>query len=195
MSATPAKVALPKQILHQLRSPLKLRLVLGPVILGGWYFLFFSPLSEHMAATQASIDKERKRIDMASKLEDVRKSLLPFKDRVPANSDLNELLQFVMGRVRSSPLKLIDLKPEASRRFGPFDAISLSLSIDGTHDQILELLAWMHNERRLIRVEAVSLTPVARSQDPKEASGPFKLHLQLKLTALMEMSGSEKPPS
>ncbi len=50
-----------------------------------------------MAATQASIDKERKRIDMASKLDEVRKSLLPFKDRVPANSDLNELMQFVMG--------------------------------------------------------------------------------------------------
>ena len=68
------------------------------MILGGWYFLLFSPLRDHMAATQASIDKERKRIDMASKLDDVRKSLLRFKDRVPANSDLNELIQFVMVR-------------------------------------------------------------------------------------------------
>ena len=71
--------------------------MLCPVILGGWYFLFFSPLSDHRAATQVSIDKERKRIDMASRIDDVRKSLLPFKDRVPANSDLDELIQFVMG--------------------------------------------------------------------------------------------------
>ena len=195
MSTTPPKAGLPKLILDQLRSPLKLRLVLCPVILGGWYFLFFSPLSDQMAATQASIDKERKRIDMASKLDEARKSLLPFKDRVPANSDLNELIQFVMARIRSSPLKLIDLKPETSKHFGPFDSISLSLSIEGTYDQIDELLAGIHNERRLFRVESLSLAPAARSNDPKEGGGPFKLHLLLKLAALMEMTSSEKPPS
>ncbi len=195
MSTTPPKAGLSKRILDQLRSPLKLRLVLGPVILGGWYFLFFSPLSDHMAVTQASIDKEQKRIDMASKLDDVRKSLLPFKDRVPANSDLNELIQFVMGRIRSSPLKLIDLKPETSKHFGPFDSISLSLSIEGTYEQIGEFLAGIHNERRLFRVESLSLAPVAKSNDKKAANAPFKLLLLLKLAALMEMTSSEKPPS
>jgi Tfp pilus assembly protein PilO len=195
MSSTPPKAGLPKRILDQFRSPLKLRLVLGPVILGGWYFLFFSPLSDHMAAIQASIDKEQKRIDMASKLDDARKSLLPFKDRVPANSDINELIQFVMARIRSSPLKLIDLKPEASKHIGPFDSISLSLSIEGTYEQIDEFLAGIHNERRLFRVESLSLAPAVRSNDKKEGSGPFKLQLLLKLAALMEMTSPEKPPS
>ncbi len=195
MSATAPKVGLPKRILDQLRSPLKLRLVLCPVILGGWYFLFFSPLSDQMAATQASIDMERKRIDMASQLDETRKSLLPFKDRVPANSDVNELIQFVMARIRSSPLKLLDLKPEASRHFGPFESISLSLSIDGTFDQINDLLAGFHYERRLFRVESLSLAPGAGSMDKKEGNGPSKLHLQLKLVCLMEKTSSEKPPS
>jgi len=195
MSTTPPKAGRPKLILDHLRSPLKLRLVLCPVILGSWYFLFFSPLSDHMAATQASIDKERKRIDMASKLDETRKSLLPFKDRVQANSDLNELIQFVMARIRSSPLKLIDLKPEASKHFGPFESISLSLSIEGTFDQIDELLAGIHNERRLFRVESLSLVPAIRNNDKKEGVGPFKLHLLLKLACLMEKTSSEKPPS
>jgi Tfp pilus assembly protein PilO len=194
MSTTPPKAGLPKLILDQLRSPLKLRLVLCPVILGGWYFLFFSPLSNYMAATQASIDKERKRIDMASQLDEVRKSLLPFKDRVPANSDLNELIQFVMARIRSSPLKLVTLSPEASKHFGPYDSISLSLTIEGTFDQIDELLAGVHNERRLFRVESLSLAPAARSNDKKGGSSSFKFHLQLKLTGLMEKTSSEKPP-
>ena len=195
MSATPPKAGLPKLILDQLRSPLKLRLVLCPVILGGWYFFFFSPLSDHRTAIQASIDKERKRIDMASQIDDVRKSLLPFKDRVPANSDLDELIQFVMARIRSSPLKLITLKPEASKHFGPFESISLSLTIEGTYDQIDALLTRIYNERRLFRVESLSLTPAARSNDKKEGSSSFKFHLQLKLTGLMEKPGSEKPPS
>ncbi len=195
MRTTPPKAGLPKRILDQLRSPLKLRLVLCPVILGGWYFLFFSPLSDHMAAIQASIDKERKRIDIASKLDDARKSLLPFKDRVPANSDLNELIQFVMARIRSSPLKLINLKPDVTKHIGPFDSISLNLSMEGTYEQITEFLAGIHNERRLFRVESLSLSPAPGNNDKKEASGPFKLHLLLRLAALMEMTSSEKPPS
>jgi len=195
MSTTTPKAGLPKRILDQLRSPLKLRLVLCPVILGGWYFLFFSPLGDRMVAIQASIDKERKRIDMASKLDEIRKSLLPFKDRVPANSDLNELIQFVMARIRSSPLKLIDLKPEASKHIGPFDSISLSLSIEGTYKQIDELLAEIYNERRLFRVESLSLAPAASNNEKKEENGPFKLHLLLKLACLMEKTSSEKPPS
>ena len=196
MSATPPKKAgLPKLILNQLRSPLKLRLLLCPVILGGWYFLFFSPLSDKMAATQASIDKERKRIDMASKLDEVRKSILPFKDRVSANSDLNELMRFVMARFRSSPLKLLDLKPETSKRFGPYDSIALSLSIEGTYEQIDEWLAGIHNERRLFRVETLSLAPAPQADDKKAGKGPFKLHLLVKLACLMAKAGSEKPPS
>ena len=195
MSNTPPKAGLLRKILNHMRSPLKLRLVLCPVLLGGWYFLFLSPLSDHMAATQASIDKERKRIDMASQLDETRKSLLPFKDRVPANSDLNELIQFVMARIRSSPLKLIDLKPEASKKFGPYDTISLTLSIDGTYDQINEMLAGFYNERRLFRVESLSLAPAAKNDDKKEGNGPFKLHLLLKLACLMEKASAAKPPS
>ncbi len=76
-----------------------------------------------MAVTQARIDKEQKRIITAREVEVVRKSLVAYKDRVPAKSDLNELIQYVMGRIRSSPLKLVDLKPDKAKALGPFDAM------------------------------------------------------------------------
>ena len=48
-----------------LRHPIKLRLVLYLTILAAWYFLFYSPLSDEMAVTQARINKEQKRITTA----------------------------------------------------------------------------------------------------------------------------------
>ena len=52
MSNSSVKSSPLSRIVDLLRDPLKLRLVLCPVILGGWYFLFFSPLSDGMTATQ-----------------------------------------------------------------------------------------------------------------------------------------------
>ena len=59
-----------------------------------------------------------------------------FKDRVPANSDPNELMEFVMARIRSSPLKLVDLKPDKPKSLGPYDCIALHLTLEGTYIQV-----------------------------------------------------------
>ena len=171
MSNPSSRTAFLTRLADSLRHPLRLRLVLCPVILGGWYFLFFSPLSDDMAATQARIDKERKRIVAARQVEQARKSLAVYKDRVPANSDLNELMQFVMGRIRTSPLKLIDLKPDKSKALGPYDAIALRLTLEGTYSQVHELLNWIHHERRLLRVESLSLAPARQGHQKERGEG------------------------
>ena len=164
MNKSSSKAGLSAPLLGQLRHPVKLRLVLYLTILAAWYFLFYSPLSDEMVATQARIKKEQKRITMAREVEVVRKSLVAYKDRVPAKSDLNELIQYVMDRIRSSPLKLIDLKPDKAKALGPYDAIALRLSIEGTYLEIDELLTWIRDERRLLRVDSLSLTPLSRAR-------------------------------
>ena len=159
MSNPTAKTDFLTRLADSLRHPLKLRLVSCPVILGGWCFLFFSPLSDDMATTQGRIDKEMKRIAVARQVEQARKSLNVFKDRVPPNSDLNELMQFVLGWIRPSPLKLIDLKPDKLKVPGPYDAIAIRLTLEGTFSQVNELLNWVRSQRRLLRVESLSLAP------------------------------------
>jgi Tfp pilus assembly protein PilO len=175
-----------------LRHPLKLRLVICPVILGGWYLLYFSPLSDDMVATQARIEKERKRIVVARQVEEARKSLSVYRGRVPANSDTNELMQFVMSRIRKSPLKLLDLNPETSKNLGPYDAIALRLTLEGTYTQLHELLNWIQNEPRLLRVETLSLTSARNTAKKKHENEPVKLAIRLSLAGLMEKTGSEK---
>lgn len=194
MSNTFAKSTSLTRLADSLRHPLRLRLALCPVILGGWYFLFFSPLSDDMTATQVRIGTERKRIAAAKQLVQARKALEVFKDRVPLDSDVNELMQFVMARIRVSSLKLIDLNPAKAKSLGPYDSIALHLNLEGTYSEVHELLNWIHHEKRLLRVESLDLKP-ARVLKKDQEKGPIKLSIQLVLAGLMEKGNSYKQPS
>jgi Tfp pilus assembly protein PilO len=193
---TPPKIGLPRLLLGQLRHPEKLRIVLCVTILACWYAAFYGPLVERMTTTQARIDRERKRIASAQRIDDLHKTLAAYKDRIPASSDLNELIQYVMSRGRTSPLKLIDLKPEKTRSLGPYEALALRLTFEGTYAEIDGLLAWIRDDRRLLRIDSLGLAPVARGpgQDRAREKSDLKLNIQLTLTSLVERTDAEKKP-
>src|SRR4051812_40268157 len=115
MSETTIKSRIPLLLLGQLRSPLKLRLTLGVALLGAWHYAFFSPLGDQIAATTTSTAKERSRINTARDIETLRKSLDPYRGRVPAKPDLNEMMQYVMDHIRPTPIRLMDLRPEKAK--------------------------------------------------------------------------------
>jgi Tfp pilus assembly protein PilO len=190
MNKSDSKANKSRLLLEQLRHPIKLRLVLNLTILAAWYFLFYSPLSDEMALTRTRTSKEQKRITTAREVEVVRKSLVAYKDRVPVKSDLNELIHYVMGRIRSSPLKLVDLQPDKAKAIGPYDAIALRLTMEGTCQEIDELLAWVQKERRLLRVDSLSLAPSTKGMVKHQGKEPLKLNIQLTLTGLMERASS-----
>jgi hypothetical protein len=162
MSQTPQASGLSRAILKQLSNPLKLRIVLCFAMIVAWQALFFSPLSEGVSATTARIDRERKRAATAREVEQLKKALAPHRDLSGPGDDVHELIRHVMGRLRSSPLRLVDLKPEKAKDLGPFEAIGLQLSIDGTYADIDEFLGWAEANRRLLRVDAIRLTPNTR---------------------------------
>jgi Tfp pilus assembly protein PilO len=186
-------------LVEQLRHPLKLRSVLCLVILGGWYFAFYSPLSQELEVTRTLINKERKRIAAAHQIDQLRDGLAVYKDRVPAKSGLNELIQYVMGQVRTSPLKLIDLKPDKAKDLGPYDAIALRITLEGTYTELDDFLAWIQNDRRLLRVDALGIAPAAtrvsvnQAKDKDKGKAIPKLSIQLTLTSLVAKYTSEKP--
>jgi Tfp pilus assembly protein PilO len=185
MNETPAKSGLHRAILKQLGHPLKLRLVLCTTMLTVWYFLFFSPLSERVVATTSRIAVERKRVVIAREIEQLKKSLAPYRD-VVGSIDVHELMRHVMRRIRSSPLRLIDLKPERPKDLGPYEAIGLRLSLEGAYADIDEFLGWAERDRRLIRIDAVQLMPHNREKG--------RLSAQITLLALAEKSvGATKP--
>ncbi len=172
-------------ILNQIRQPLKLRLLLCSAIITGWYVLFFSPLSEETAATTAKIVSERKRVAASREIEQLKKAMAPYKGRVLAGGDLNELMQHVIAHMRSSPLKLLDLKPEKSKDLGPYETLGLKLTLDGRFAEIDEFLKWVENDKRLLRIESIKLDPNIKD--------PGRLAAQVVLLSLGEKSAHAKP--
>jgi Tfp pilus assembly protein PilO len=180
MNEKNAKTDYKQVILNQIRQPLKLRLLLSIAIIIGWYVLFFSPLSEETAATTAKIVSERKRVAGSRQIEQLKKALAPYKGRVPAEAGLNELMQHVIAHMRSSPLKLLDLKPEKSKDLGPYEALGLKLTLEGRFAEFDEFLNWVETDQRLLRIDAIKLDPVTND--------PSRLAAQVVLLSLGEKS-------
>jgi hypothetical protein len=180
MSQTPAKAGLHRAILKQLSHPLKLRLVLCVTMLIVWYALFFSPLSEGVAVTTSRIGVEHKRVATAREIERLKKSLAPYRELV-GSLDVHELMRHAIRRLRTSPLKLIDLKPETPKDLGPYEAIGLKLSLEGSYAEIDELLGWVEADKKLLRIDSIRLTPHSQS--------PGRLSAQITLLALAEKAG------
>ena len=119
MSQPPSSSGLSQLIQKQLSSPLKLRLVLCITAIVVWQALFFGPLGEQVTATTARIGLERKRAATAREVERLKKSLAPHRELVgSADADVHELIRHVMDRLRSSPLRLVNLKPEKPKDLG-----------------------------------------------------------------------------
>ena len=173
MSQTHQTSGLGRVIAKQLSNPLKLRLALCFAMIVAWQALFFSPLGDTVSATTARTASERRRAATAREIEQLKKSLAPHRELIGAGDDVHELMRHVMGRIRSSPLRLVDLKPEKPKTVGPFEAIGLQLSIEGTYADIDEFLGWAETHKRLLRVDSFRLTPNTR--DPGRLLGNVTL--------------------
>ncbi len=169
-------------ILDQLQHPLKLRAILCLAILGAWYLLFFMPLGDQTQMTTARIARERKRIATAREIETLKKALAPHHGLIPAGANLNDLMRRVIDHLRSSPLKLIDLKPEAPKDLGPYETNGVQLALEGQFADIDAFLSWTETDESHLRVNAIKIDP------NQQEAGRLKAQLTL-------LSLAEKPPA
>jgi len=188
MNQKPTKSTPGELILQQLRHPLKLRLTILLIAITAWYLAFFMPIGEETQTTTATIARERKRIATAREIETLRKSLGPHLELIRAGADLNELMRHVIDHLRSSPLKLIDLKPEASKDLGPYQTIGVQLTLEGQFAEVDAFLGWVESGDRPLRVDSIKIDP-----DQKKTAG---LKAQVTLLGLAEKASAaakEKP--
>ena len=109
--------SLERLVLSQLRDPIRLRFALGVVLLASWYFSFYSPMSDRMVRTGSLADREQKRTATAQQIDQLRKVLAPFSERIPEQAGQNELVQYVMAHV--PPVTRQARGPEADQDQGP----------------------------------------------------------------------------
>jgi Tfp pilus assembly protein PilO len=169
----------------QLQDPVRLRFVVCAVLLIGWYFGHHAPATEHILATSSRTEAEKRRIATAQQVERLRKALAPFQSRIPRKEGQNEMIQYVMARVRRSPLKLVDLNPGRNDDLGSVRAIELTLKLEGSYADLDEFLNWVEHEHRLLRVDALKI----------QRKGPQRrgLAIEMDLLGLVDAPKSQAP--
>ena len=178
MSHPTTKSTASELILLHLRQPFKLRMILCIAMIALWYIGFFVPTYEQTAMTSARISREHKRIATAKEIEALKKAVEPHHELIRASADLNELMRHVIDHLRTSPLKLIDLKPEASKDLGAYQTIGVQLTLEGQFAEIDTFLGWVESGERPLRVDSIKIDPSQKNSN--------SLKVQLTLLGLAE---------
>jgi Tfp pilus assembly protein PilO len=128
--------------------------------------------------TTARTGREMKRIATARQIDQLKKDLAPYQGLIPKGADLNELMRQVIDHLRSSPLKLIDLKPGAAKDLGPYETIGVDLALEGEFTELDAFLGWIETGARHLRVDSIKIDPDQRT--------PGQLKAQVTLLSLAE---------
>ena len=105
-------------LLERLHNPTELRLFLLAVVLGVGYVAIYMPLDKTIAATTRKLQDAQKRLALADEVEILRKQFRSVQSRIPENGDTNEWMQYVLGGLRQSPLKLESFNPGPATNSG-----------------------------------------------------------------------------
>jgi hypothetical protein len=147
------------KLLERLHDPLQLRVcVAGAALLVG-YFAVCTPLGGDIVETTRQLAAERKMVDLASMVEELRAQYARFRDRLPAGADANEWVEHVLNGMRTFPLRLVSMDCGAPRDMGPYKAVVLQIEVEGGFFALDGFLRWLESNSRLLRADAIRIAP------------------------------------
>jgi Tfp pilus assembly protein PilO len=159
MPSDQRKAPAPKKRYEWLRNPTNLRIITTTIVLAAGYALVFSPLSASIDESARKLSAEKKRLEAACEIENLRRQYKSFKDRLPAKTDTNEWVQYILTGVRQFPVNLAGLDPEPIREVGPYKAVALRIDLTGRLPDMNKFLHWLETNERILRVDMLMVQP------------------------------------
>ena len=153
-------------------------LILGILILillaVAYYFLLFSPLrAEYVAAYDERTQKEAQRQQIeqtVGQLEIIRRNaptiesqILEVSKRIPEQDEIPTLIVQIEEVAREADVTQIRIEPgaaEAPPGGGDFSRIPITMSFEGTYEQLQEFLLRVRNLARLVTINEVNYEPL-----------------------------------
>ncbi len=156
-------------------------LILGILVLillaVGYYFLLFSPLrQEYLTAFEQRSQKEQQKRQLeqtVAQLENVRRNapdierqILEYSKRIPEQDEIPALLVQVEEIAREADVTQFQMapgSPEAPPGGGDFSRIPITMTFQGTYEEMQDFLLRLRNLSRLVTVNELTY---CRSPDP-----------------------------
>ncbi|MEN6458366.1 MAG: hypothetical protein ABFC63_05500 [Thermoguttaceae bacterium] len=148
------------RLLEALHNPTQLRVcVIGAILLIGYYAVFV-PLDGRIAQTTRKLAQQRTILDQAANLEQLQKQYSVLDPRVPQRANSEEWVQYLLNGIRGMPVKMNALECREPKQFGPLKVFSFHIELEGTFFDLDKFLRWIESNRRLFRVDEVTITPM-----------------------------------
>jgi Tfp pilus assembly protein PilO len=163
------------QLLEQLRDPVRLRFIVAAAVLGIGYAAVFLPLDRATTAASRKIKVLENSLSLAGDVEQLRRQYQQVEGRMPKRVDIDEWVQYVLGAIRRSPLKLDAFSPGVAKPLGPYQMVSLSIKLSGSLADLDQFIAWLESNERLFRIEGLSISP----KPGTDGSGDFGLDISV----------------
>lgn len=195
---------------NQPRNILIIGILLLIALAVGLYFLLFSPLLERMdqADTErsdkmAQVEQLQQQVQELKQIRDnapeVERQILELSKRIPSQPEIPSLVVQIEEVAGASDVTQLLLQPEAPTgppegTSGDFSRVPITMSFEGTYDQMQDFLFRTRNLARLVTVNEVTYEPVEPEDaaEPSATSGVERL-LQVELQVEVYFQPSDTP--
>jgi type IV pilus assembly protein PilO len=156
------------------RNILILGILILIVLVVAYYFLLFSPLKgEYNAKVQERSNKEQRKAQLertSAELEsisrnsdDIERQILELSKRIPEQDEIPTLVVQIEEIAQAADVTQIRIEPgtpEAPPGGGDFSRIPITMSFEGTYEQLQDFLLRLRNLARIVTVNEVNYEPV-----------------------------------
>jgi Tfp pilus assembly protein PilO len=144
---------------RRLKDPLQLRFILAVGVAAPWYFLVYSWLSGGTEEVEKARVKSEAHLALAREIVSLRAEVAKFRPRLPAHTDPNEWVEYLLSGVRLYPIKMVKLQPQPAKKQGPFNVVAVNVDLQGRFTDLEALLVWIESNSRIFRVESIWIAP------------------------------------
>jgi type IV pilus assembly protein PilO len=155
-------------------------LILGVLILVAlaiaYYFLLFSPLRQDYLAKydeRTRRESQKQQLEQtAAQLENIRRNaddierqILELSKRIPEQAEIPTLVVQIEEVARAADVTQLRIEPgdpQAPPGGGDFSRIPITMSFEGTYEQLQDFLLRVRNLARLVTINAVNYEPVEK---------------------------------
>ena len=193
-------------------SILLLGLLIIVILIVGYYFLLLGPLrSEYADRVQERSDKEAQLAELqqqVNELEQIRdnapeieRQLLELSKRIPEQPEIPTLVVQIQEIANAANVTQVLIQPGAPGAppgGGDFQRIPVTMSFEGTYEQLQDFLLRSRNLARLVTINEVTYEPVEEGEgtvagtETAAAAGVERL-LQVEIQAEVYFQPSEEP--
>ncbi len=204
--------------LFEAELPVKLGFLFGSmvVLIGAFFFLFYSPIAEEVSQLREDIDGPSGLHSQISSQQGIVRNLSRYKERVrsldielnkalqelPDEGEIDVLLSKIADKARDAGLEIQLFRPGAERKYEFYAALPVQIEVHGTYHQVATFFDEVGHMERIVNLENMSLanpkSPVAKRGGGRDFSRSVRpdvvlLRSSVVGTAFRFLDESERP--